>query len=98
MLSMGGGSRLFRSFFDHIDHGWMVRMLEERIADRKLIRLIVKWLKAGILEEDGRTVHPATGTPQGGVICFAPAPRRSPLRGSLRLAMTLRSILPYWPR
>lgn len=57
-----------RSFFDHIDHGWMVRMLEERIADRGLIRLIVKWLKAGVLEEDGRTVHPATGTPQGGVV------------------------------
>lgn len=57
-----------RSFFDHIDHGWMVRMLEERIADRRLIRLIVKWLKAGIVEEDGRTLHPATGTPQGGVI------------------------------
>ena len=43
-------------------------MLEERIADRSLIRLIVKWLKAGVLEEDGQTVHPATGTPQGGVI------------------------------
>jgi group II intron reverse transcriptase/maturase len=57
-----------RSFFDRIDHGWMVRMLQERIADRKLIRLIVKWLKAGVLEEDGQTVHPATGTPQGGVI------------------------------
>lgn len=57
-----------RSFFDHIDHGWMVRMLEERIADRGLIRLIVKWLKAGVMEEDGQTVHPATGTPQGGVI------------------------------
>ncbi|MFZ9938193.1 MAG: hypothetical protein ACO3JG_14225, partial [Luteolibacter sp.] len=39
-----------RSFFDHIDHGWMVRMLETRIADRPLIRLIVKWLKAGVME------------------------------------------------
>lgn len=57
-----------RSFFDHLDHGWLLRMLEERIADRSLIRLIVKWLKAGVLEEDGQTVHPATGTPQGGVI------------------------------
>lgn len=57
-----------RSFFDRMDHGWLVRMLEERIADRSLIRLIVKWLKAGVLEEDGRTVHPATGAPQGGVI------------------------------
>ena len=57
-----------RSFFDHIDHDWLLQMLGERIADRSLIRLIVKWLKAGVLEEDGRTVHPATGTPQGGVI------------------------------
>ena len=57
-----------RSFFDHIDHGWMVKMLEERIADRSLIRIIVKWLKAGVLETDGSVVHPATGTPQGGVI------------------------------
>jgi RNA-directed DNA polymerase len=56
-----------RSFFDHVDHGWLVRMLEERIADRPLIRLIVKWLKAGVMEE-GRVAHPATGTPQGGVI------------------------------
>lgn len=57
-----------RSFFDHIDHGWMVRMLEERIADRRLVSLIVKWLKAGVMETDGKVVHPATGTPQGGVI------------------------------
>ena len=57
-----------RGFFDHIDHGWMVRMLEERIADRRMIRLIVKWLKAGVMETDGSVEHPATGTPQGGVI------------------------------
>jgi RNA-directed DNA polymerase len=68
----GGGYRWvveadIRSFFDHVDHGWLVRMLEERIADRPLIRLIVKWLKAGVMDE-GRVAHPATGTPQGGVI------------------------------
>ena len=57
-----------RSFFDHLDRDWLVRMLEQRIADRSLIRLIVKWLKAGVLEDDGRTVHPATGAPQGAVI------------------------------
>jgi RNA-directed DNA polymerase len=57
-----------RGYFENIDHGWLVRMLEERIDDQKLIRLIVKWLKAGILEEDGRTVDPDSGTPQGGVI------------------------------
>lgn len=57
-----------KGFFDHMDHGWLVRMLEERIADRSLVRLIVKWLKAGVLEEGSEVVHPATGTPQGGVI------------------------------
>lgn len=57
-----------RGYFEHIDHGWLARMLEERIADRKLVRLIGKWLKAGIMEEDGRVVEPETGTPQGGVI------------------------------
>ena len=43
-------------------------MLAQRIADRKLLALIAKWLKAGVMEHDGRQVHPATGTPQGGVI------------------------------
>ena len=43
-------------------------MLEERINDRALIRLIRKWLRAGILEEDGAIIHPATGSPQGGII------------------------------
>jgi RNA-directed DNA polymerase len=42
-------------------------MLEQRIQDRAFIGLIQKWLKAGILEEDGKIVFPVTGTPQGGV-------------------------------
>lgn len=57
-----------RGFFDHIDHDWMVRMVEERVDDQAFIRLIRKWLKAGILEEDGKVMHPATGTPQGGIV------------------------------
>jgi len=57
-----------RGFFEYVDHGWLVRMLELRIADRSLIRLIVKWLKAGVMEEGSDVIHPATGTPQGGVI------------------------------
>lgn len=55
-------------FFDNIDHDWMIRMLEQRISDRRFLRLIRKWLKAGILEEDGKVLYPITGTPQGGVI------------------------------
>jgi hypothetical protein len=43
-------------------------MLQERIADGALLHLIEKWLKAGVLEEDGTVMHPATGTPQGGIV------------------------------
>jgi group II intron reverse transcriptase/maturase len=57
-----------KGFFDHIDHEWLVRMLEHRINDRAFIGLIRKWLQAGILEEDGQVVYPVTGTPQGGVV------------------------------
>lgn len=57
-----------KGFFDHIDHEWLLKMLEQRINDRAFLNLIRKWLKAGILEEDGKVVYPVTGTPQGGVI------------------------------
>ncbi len=57
-----------QGFFDHIDHNWLMRMLEERIDDKPFLRLIGKWLKAGILETDGQVVHPVTGTPQGGIV------------------------------
>jgi group II intron reverse transcriptase/maturase len=57
-----------KGFFDNIDHDWMMRMLAERIDDRALLGLIRKWLKAGVLETDGKIVHPVTGTPQGGIV------------------------------
>lgn len=57
-----------KSYFDTIDHDWLARMLEQRVEDRALIGLIRKWLKAGVLEEDGKVVDPVTGTPQGGVV------------------------------
>jgi len=57
-----------RGFFDNIDHDWLVKMLEQRIADKAFIGLIKKWLKAGILKSDGEIIHPVTGTPQGGII------------------------------
>lgn len=57
-----------KGFFDHLDHEKLVEMLELRINDRKLIRLIRKWLKAGILEPDGMVINPLTGTPQGGIV------------------------------
>jgi len=57
-----------KGFFDYIDHEWLLKMLEQRINDRAFTGLIRKWLKAGILEEDGQVVFPVTGTPQGGVV------------------------------
>jgi group II intron reverse transcriptase/maturase len=57
-----------KGFFDNIDHDWMIRMLKERIEDGALLRLIKKWLKAGVLDTDGKVIHPATGTPQGGIV------------------------------
>ena len=57
-----------KGFFDNLNHDWLIRMLSERIKDSSFLRLIKKWLKAGILEEDGKVIFPVTGTPQGGVI------------------------------
>jgi len=57
-----------RGFFDHMDHDWLLEMLEQRIDDRAFLGLIRKWLKAGILETDGEVIHPETGTPQGGIV------------------------------
>ena len=65
-----------RRFFDTIDHGWLVTFVEHRIADRRVVRLIQKWLNAGVLEEGKRT-RAEEGTPQGG--------RASPLLANLYL-------------
>jgi len=57
-----------RSFFDRIDHEKLIELLKQRIDDEPFVRLIRKWLKAGILETDGQVIHPETGSPQGGII------------------------------
>jgi len=57
-----------KGFFDNIDHEWLLKMLAERIDDKALLRLIEKWLKAGVLDTDGKVIRPETGTPQGGII------------------------------
>jgi len=56
-----------RGYFDAIDHGWLEKFIEHRIGDRRVVRLIQKWLKAGVLE-DGTRTRSETGTPQGGSI------------------------------
>jgi group II intron reverse transcriptase/maturase len=54
-----------RSFFDGLSHEWLVKFVEHRIADRRVVRLIQKWLRAGVLE-DGKRIRIEEGTPQGG--------------------------------
>ena len=56
-----------RKFFDMVDQGWLIRFLEHRIGDKRVIRLITKWLKAGVLVE-GQRQDSEVGTPQGAVI------------------------------
>ena len=56
-----------KGFFDNVDHKWMLRCLEERIGDKKLLRLIVRILKSGIMEE-GKYTKSEKGTPQGGIL------------------------------
>ena len=51
-----------------MDHNWLLTMLKVRIDDRAFLGLIRKWLKAGVLETDGKVIHPDTETPQGGVV------------------------------
>jgi RNA-directed DNA polymerase len=53
-----------RDFFTSLDHGWLQKFLEHRIADKRLLRLITKWLNAGVIE-DGRWTASDEGAPQG---------------------------------
>jgi RNA-directed DNA polymerase len=70
LRSMGGGWVVdvdIRAFFDTLDHAHLRALLQRRVRDGVLLRLIGKWLNAGVLE-DGGVTHPESGTPQGGVL------------------------------
>lgn len=55
-------------FFDTVDHKELMAVIQHRVIDPSLLRLIGKWLAAGVVEEDGRRIREKRGTPQGGVI------------------------------
>src|SRR5438477_5478095 len=76
-----------QSFFDTLKHEWLVKFLEHRIADRRVIRLIQKWLKAGVLE-DGKRIVSEIGTVQGGSI--------SPLLANIYLHYVLDLWIERW--
>jgi group II intron reverse transcriptase/maturase len=76
-----------QGFFDSISHEWMLRFLERRIADRRVLRLIRKWLKAGVSEE-GEWTRSNVGTPQGAVI--------SPLLANVFLHYVLDDWVVWW--
>ena len=78
-----------RGFFDAIDHEWLVRFIAHRIADRRVVRHIVKWLKAGVME-DGKRLATRQGTPQGGSV--------SPLLANIYLHYALDLWLDQWRR
>jgi group II intron reverse transcriptase/maturase len=70
LMSMGGGWVVeldIQQFFDRLEHHHLREILRRRVRDGVLLRLIDKWLKAGVLEA-GSVSHPEAGTPQGGVI------------------------------
>ncbi|HXX22170.1 MAG TPA: group II intron reverse transcriptase/maturase [Terriglobia bacterium] len=56
-----------RGFFDNMSHEWILKFIQHRVADRRILRLIQKWLKAGV-SEDGQWSETKLGTPQGAVI------------------------------
>ena len=56
-----------KGFFDNVNQEWLIKFLEHRIGDERIIRLVRKWLKAGVLE-DGQWTNSEMGTPQGAVV------------------------------
>jgi group II intron reverse transcriptase/maturase len=75
------------AYFDSIDHDWLLKFLQHRIADKRVLRLIMKWLKAGVIE-DGKRIEAERGTPQGAVI--------SPLLANIYLHYVFDTWAQHW--
>jgi group II intron reverse transcriptase/maturase len=78
-----------RGFFDNISHEWMLKFLQHRIADQRMLRLICKWLRAGVIEQDQWKANEA-GTPQGATL--------SPLLANIYLHYVLDTSAHHWRR
>lgn len=78
-----------RTFYDTIDHEWLLRFVEHRIADPRVLRLIGKWLRAGVLE-GGQLSPTEVGSPQGAVV--------SPLLANIYLHYVLDLWIEWWRR
>jgi RNA-directed DNA polymerase len=76
-------------FFDTIEHAWMQQFIEHKIADKRMVRLLMKWLHAGVME-DGELRAVEEGTPQGGII--------SPLLANIYLHYVLDLWISSWRR
>jgi RNA-directed DNA polymerase len=76
-----------RSFFDSVDHEWMQRFIEHRIGDKRMVRLLMKWVRAGAME-DGKLYDVEKGTPQGAII--------SPLLSNIYLHYVLDLWVCHW--
>jgi RNA-directed DNA polymerase len=76
-----------RGFFDNLSHDWLLKFVQHRVADRRILRLIQKWLKAGVMEE-GEWKSTEMGTPQGSVI--------SPLLANIYLHYVLDLWVDVW--
>jgi RNA-directed DNA polymerase len=93
-LAVGLGKRVnwvldadIRGFFDHLDREWLMKFLRHRIADERILRLVMKWLNAGVIE-DGQWSDSGEGTPQGGSL--------SPLLANVYLHYVLDLWADWW--
>jgi RNA-directed DNA polymerase len=78
-----------RGFFDTLSHAWLVKFIEHRIGDRRIVRLVQQWLKAGVMEE-GQWRASEAGSPQGGLI--------SPVLANLYLHYVFDQWVQQWRR